>query len=224
MDTLTWVRKFVREDSQKILNVLSENGISAKCIGIRVNATSDILDNSNKDDVEFTATLNFLAADKKFQVELTYLYSADGELYSSDDDREYEATELVKKIKAITSSRSMGNKKRIVAAEEDEFFSDDDFTDADPTSATSEETTPTENDDALPADTEMKEDDSNIETDNNIANHYIAECDKCGGIFISSISLSDQPITSISGICPLCEEETEQFLKWVIKPVEDVTE
>ena len=223
MDTLNWVRKFVREDSQHILKVLFDNGISAKCSSIRVNTTSDTLDDSNK-DVEFTATMKFFVADKDFSVDLPYVYSADGELYSSDADMEYEANELVKQIKSITSSKSVGVKKRIVAAEEDEFFSDDEFIDEGPEPVTPEEPTTAEGDDALPADTEMKEDDSNVETDNNIANHYIAECDKCGGIFISSISLSDQPITSISGICPLCEEETEQFLKWVIKPVEDVTE
>ncbi len=67
---------------------------------------------------------------------------------------------------------------------------------------------------------EIQEDDVNIETDNNIEGHYIAECDRCHGIFISAVTESDQIIESIKGKCPLCDKESEQFLKWVIKPVE----
>lgn len=67
---------------------------------------------------------------------------------------------------------------------------------------------------------EVTEDDVNIEVDNNIEGHYIAECDKCHGIFISAMVESDQPVTSIRGTCPLCDSESEQYLKWVIKKAE----
>lgn len=67
---------------------------------------------------------------------------------------------------------------------------------------------------------EIQEDDVNIEVDNNITGHYIAECDRCHGIFISAVTESDAEVTSINGVCPLCEKESEQFLKWVIKEVE----
>ncbi len=63
---------------------------------------------------------------------------------------------------------------------------------------------------------EIQEDDVDIEIDNNIEGHYIAECDRCKGIFISAVTDSDQKITKISGICPLCEKETDQYLNWVI--------
>lgn len=33
---------------------------------------------------------------------------------------------------------------------------------------------------------DVQDDDVDIELDNNIANHYIAECDNCHGVFISS--------------------------------------
>ena len=69
---------------------------------------------------------------------------------------------------------------------------------------------------------EIDEDEVDIETDNNIAEHYIAECDVCHGIFISAMLQSDQDVSNISGVCPLCGKESEQFLKWVVKPVEDV--
>ena len=67
---------------------------------------------------------------------------------------------------------------------------------------------------------DIQEDDVNIDVDNNIENHYIAECDKCHGIFISAMIESDQAVEKISGVCPLCEKESDQYLKWVIKPIE----
>lgn len=67
---------------------------------------------------------------------------------------------------------------------------------------------------------EVTEDDPNIDIDNNIENHYIAECDRCKGIFISAVIESDQNIERISGVCPLCGKESDQYLKWVVKPIE----
>lgn len=62
-------------------------------------------------------------------------------------------------------------------------------------------------------------DDVDIEVDNNINGHYIAECERCHGIFISAMLESDQDIEKISGTCPLCEKETDQYLKWIVKSV-----
>jgi len=67
---------------------------------------------------------------------------------------------------------------------------------------------------------EIEEDEILIEEDINIAGHYIAQCDICQGIFISAVNTSDQVVTSITGICPLCDKESEQFLNWVIEDVE----
>lgn len=67
---------------------------------------------------------------------------------------------------------------------------------------------------------EIQEDDVDIEVENNIEDHYIAECDKCHGIFISAVIESDQVIDHISGVCPLCQKESEQYLYWVIKKAE----
>jgi len=67
---------------------------------------------------------------------------------------------------------------------------------------------------------EVQEDDVDIEVDNNIDGHLIAECDKCHGIFISAMIESDQEVDKISGICPLCEKETDQYIKWVVKAIE----
>ena len=64
---------------------------------------------------------------------------------------------------------------------------------------------------------EVEEDDVAIQMNNNISNHYIAECDKCYGVFISAVIESDQEIDHVSGICPLCNKESNQYLKWIIK-------
>lgn len=69
---------------------------------------------------------------------------------------------------------------------------------------------------------DIDEDDVEIAVNNNIADHFIAECDKCGGVFISAVVDSDQVIDHVSGVCPLCGRETDQYLKWVIKSVEDI--
>lgn len=67
---------------------------------------------------------------------------------------------------------------------------------------------------------DIQEDDPSIQVDNNIENHYIVECDKCHGVFISSIIESDASIEKISGRCPLCGKDSEQYLKWIIRSVD----
>ena len=66
---------------------------------------------------------------------------------------------------------------------------------------------------------EVEEDDEDIEIDNNIENHYIAVCDSCHGFFVSALKESDQEVTSIQGICPICHKESEQYLDYIIKKV-----
>lgn len=64
---------------------------------------------------------------------------------------------------------------------------------------------------------EIKEDDVEIAINNNIADHFVAECERCNGIFISAVVDSDQVIDHVTGTCPLCGKETDQYLKWVIR-------
>ena len=71
---------------------------------------------------------------------------------------------------------------------------------------------------------EFTQDDPAIEIDNNIENHYIAECESCHGIFISAVILSDQAVETLTGTCPLCGKDTDQSLKWVIKSIEEIQE
>ena len=97
------------------------------------------------------------------------------------------------------------NVRRIVAADVDALSQDVDF----------DESMDSGFDD-LETIEDIKEDDSHIEIDNNIANHYIAECERCHGVFISSVMASDQTIESIFGTCPLCDRETTQWLNWIV--------
>lgn len=103
--------------------------------------------------------------------------------------------------------------QRIVAADEDDEMIADSFEDTLDDIADSVEDIQDQVDD-------IQEDDIHIELDNNIEDHYIAECERCQGIFISAVIESDQEIEKISGICPLCEKETDQYLRWVIKSVD----
>lgn len=66
---------------------------------------------------------------------------------------------------------------------------------------------------------DMEEDEAEIAMNNNIADHFIAECDRCNGVFISAVVDSDQTIDHVTGVCPLCGRETDQYLKWVIRSV-----
>lgn len=101
--------------------------------------------------------------------------------------------------------------RRITAADEDEFI-DDEAVEEPGFNLEDEEDSDIE---------DIREDDPTIEIDNNIAGHYIAECERCHGIFISSVTESDQEIESISGICPLCDHETTQWLNWVVVDVKE---
>ena len=71
---------------------------------------------------------------------------------------------------------------------------------------------------------DQKEEDVSIDIENNISGHYVAECEKCKGIFISATVQSDQRVESVTGECPLCGEDTEQYLKWVITPISEIQE
>lgn len=69
-----------------------------------------------------------------------------------------------------------------------------------------------------------EQDDTNIEIENNIENHFIAECESCGGIFISAVIESDNNAESIVGDCPICGKETTQDLRWIIKSATELEE
>ena len=129
----------------------------------------------------------------------------------------------IEKASRGVNSSTKARKHKIFAAEGDEdeeSFADDEFLDEEDGFEDTLDEMADNIEDMQDTVDEITEDDVNIENDNNIDGHYIAECEKCHGIFISAVTESDQQITKISGTCPLCEKETDQYLKWVVKAVE----
>lgn len=120
----------------------------------------------------------------------------------------------------VTAS-SDGTRKVVYAADEDvEDTSFDNFDDEIDLDETIDDVADTVEDIQDDLD-EVEEDKPSIDTDNNIAGHYIAECEKCHEVFISAVIESDQQVDHVSGICPLCGEQSDQYLKWVIVNTED---
>ena len=72
------------------------------------------------------------------------------------------------------------------------------------------------------AEDDIQKDDVEIDIDNNIAGHYIAQCGNCKNVFISAVTLSDQVVESIHGVCPICNEESDQLLNWIIQDAQNI--
>ena len=140
--------------------------------------------------------------------------------YGCDDEGVYSDSEVDEVVSAV-----LGAMQPVMAAGEDDNLDEEDAFDFDEF----EEETDVEDEDAVTTDDvtlledeemEDPEEEPNIEPENNIENHYIVECDRCHGIFISALVESDQVVDHISGVCPLCEKESDQYIKWIVKPVE----
>lgn len=126
-----------------------------------------------------------------------------------------------KKIKANSSKDTKLSKKKYIKAAEDDF--EDNFDDPDEADGIMDAIDDVADNVEDLQDTidDVEEDDVEIAINNNIADHYIAECDMCHGIFISAVVESDQLIDHVSGTCPLCGKDSDQYLKWVIRSVEE---
>ena len=160
----------------------------------------------------------------------------DGEVYvyvfdSNNRLSEYCYDEIDKLV--VDAASQLRNKKSILAADDDDFDSmvaeSDDI--VDDTEGDTEDD-PEVRDDVSIQDTlqdmsdtledmqndvdKMDPDLVDIELNNNIADHYIAECSVCHGVFISAVVKSDAEIDNVHGICPLCNREADQLLKWLI--------
>lgn len=185
----------------------------------------------NRKQAEVTAYARTIKYDvTKDYIEATCVFELDGSSKSSiessirytlEDGVVYANKNISDVTKAIFSDISISTPITAAEDDEDEFgfddFEDEGFNDEpEGDLAEGEEDIPLEEGEEM----EDPEDEPNIESENNIENHYIVECDRCHGIFISALVESDQVIDHISGICPLCEKESDQYVKWVVKPVE----
>lgn len=129
---------------------------------------------------------------------------------------------IKKNRKIIRASSDDARRRSYIRAAEDDFEVNDDLGDVDDADGVIDALDDLSDNvgelqDAVDG---IAEDQVDIAINNNIADHFIAECDRCNGIFISAVVDSDQELEYVSGVCPLCGRETEQYLKWIIRSVE----
>ena len=176
------------------------------------------------DSIHFSICKNVVTATCDFKMKDSQEVVAASIEYMPMTDGVYADSKIDKVSNAVLSAASRPL-KTITAADEDEeqFVFDDESLDGPEDDMNLIEDEEEAIEDSTEEDTEEMEDPEegvDIDTDNNIAGHYIAECNRCHGVFISALMESDQHVEFISGICPLCEKESDQYIKWVINPVE----
>ena len=198
------VQGYAIEDINAALDIVNRNGIIMK--QDKISFECGDVDDAGDYTVYATAIINCLSKNTQFDFTVEYVISGD-DVYVGGDVAEL-AESLIERCNRLepVQAATAHKKCRITAAEgNDDMFSDtvDDLSDT--------------VDDIQDTLDDIDEDDVDIELNNNIAEHFIAECDSCHGVFISAMVNSDQDVTSINGVCPLCDKETEQLLKWVIK-------
>ena len=201
-DILQNIKEIAKKDFASVESNLKDKKITASVDNIHFSVVKDIV----------TASCDFTSEDSKETIvaAISYQPASDG-VYSDS-----EINEVSDAILAAVEEPSTV----ITAAEgdeEDAFAFDEDFPEDDTEEVVEEDAEELESEDEY----EDPEEVPSIDTDNNIEGHYIAECNRCHGIFISALMESDQHVEFISGVCPLCEKESDQYIKWVIKPVED---
>lgn len=208
-------KQYAQEDAEEIKSILSdEYDIDVDVFSVNVEYRED--DHPYAQVVAGFVTSEDVFATVDFQYD-----SEDNEVFidqSTTDLAERVAEELKSQgVKATTKSiiyaADDDDTEGFADADEDESF--DDFGDDSIEDNIDELSDQVE--DLQDSIDEVTEDESSIDVDNNIENHYIAECESCHGIFISAVVESDQKVQKISGICPLCEKETDQYLNWIIR-------
>ena len=220
------IKMYATDDIASIIKMAShKSGIDFKLKSLKFDMDSYEIDSkSEEEDVSVMATASVEGDGELFEFHWEYLIDGD-DIYIEDSEREL-ANSMCNRFKEskkrVTSSVNTRGKSRIVAADEDfDELTDDEepvvddgegFTD-------SIDDLSDQVDDIQDQVDDIQEDGVTIDTDNNISNHYIAECDNCHGIFISAVIESDQTVEKITGVCPLCEKESEQYLRWVVKDV-----
>lgn len=223
-DVFYTVEKFANADGRMLAQALTNK------LGVNVVYTGSEFDRGYGDDYMYIDTVFQFVADNRVHFDFPLTYYTGGEddsdsIYLDVDydsmvpsavDRYNEAIGVTSSIKASTYVKA--------ADEDDEFEFDPADFDEGPADIEDRVDDLEDQVDDIEEDVEdeyIDEDTPNIETDNNLEGHFIAECEACQGIFISALVESDQDVTKITGICPLCNKETDQYLKWIIRKVGD---
>lgn len=222
------VMSMAQEDAKYIADRLMQKHTVVDVKDITATKVSDAA--VDAEEVEYDVQIVLDIDSDQQVVNFQYYLQPDGNVELSDD-----LDNVIQSVDSrIMSGQNTADLQTITAADD---FDSDDFDDdfdkiphepaEDDTIADDDSITDTLNDmseqlDDLQDDITdpSNEDDINIDINNNIDNHYIAECEKCHGIFISSLIASDQRVESIHGVCPLCDKESDQYLKWIVAAVE----
>ena len=232
MSLTSEMHRIAKEDINDIVSMLNEDGFKTSVVSME--SDPDEIDEKMTQQIHAVLKINGETKDVDFEYEINlspdtvYIQKPCEEIVSDIErslkNKVSESTRISKSSKPVTSSS--------ITAADDDFESDDFSDETDPTDTTDSNDSLSDNIDDI-ADTvediqdtidDVQEDDVNIQVENNISDHYIAECERCHGIFISSVIRSEQPLEKISGTCPLCDRQTDQYLKWVVKDVKDVEE
>lgn len=229
MNITEHMKKLAQDDIQEVIEILSDKGIEAELVGLEM-SPEEIPD---KIDQKVTAKLKIGQAEKVLEFVYDLDYKNGPDEITINKDCVQLAEEMFDNIHSSSDIEGTPvEATAITAADEyEDFFESDDFDESDDGMIVDDELGEDELSDTLDnisdkvddmQDTldSVTEDDVSIEIDNNIVNHFIAECEKCKGIFISSVVQTDVPVEHITGTCPICDKEGNQYLKWVVKEVE----
>lgn len=219
MNIIHQIKQYATEDANSVINKLNELGFNASIRKIDLAS-----DKTDPKEVWVTCVVWTVVKGRKSSFILKYTYDADDNIYIISDLPKVIDNQVKKWIRTPIKASTA-----IMAADDDDFFNDGgDMPGSFGGNESSDDAVGDEIDDL--ADSvddlkdsidEVKQDQTELEIDNNIANHYICECDQCHNIFISAIIESDQEIDHITGVCPVCEKESEQRIKWVIRSIND---
>lgn len=229
MSVFGQIKTYATEDISEAVRLANEKyKLEAKLNKLTYDCDDDI---ETADDASCIVNASITAGDKTINLSFEYVVS-DDEIYCSDDVGSLAKlikSKLLGDVTAAASDRPLTS-VAVTAADDDEDTEEpavDDFSGFDEFDEFGDPADIADSvDDLADSVDELQDridetdlDEVNIDIDNNIDGHYIAECERCHGVFISAVVESDQVVDSISGICPLCEKETTQYLKWVIKAV-----
>ena len=220
------MKKIAQDDIEEIIGWLEDDGYKASLVSMELDPDEIEMDLIQNVKAVFNVNgekipLNFYYSIKTEAKEI-YINKPDDELANALKTASRDVSESTKlKSNTITAAKITAADEDFESDEFDESFDDATSEEDSDSLADSIDSISDKVDDMQDTiDDAEVEDDIDIDIENNIDNHYIAECERCHGIFISSVVESDQQLEKIHGTCPLCDRDTDQYLKWTVKKVE----
>ena len=212
MSTLGTIKQFAREDTDNICSSLKKKyGLNADVKSMDFDCDESELENS--DSASCVVEVEYIIDGRLVTVD--YEYATDGDdILTGGNTEDWIEDTYIAYTQAQDIEESTDTTEPVTAADADIEEEPSNLSDTLDDIADSVE-------DVQDQISDIDEDEPSIEIDNNIDGHYIAECERCHGIFISAVLENDQGIDHLTGICPICDHESNQYLRWVIKSLKD---